>query len=116
MVLQVSPLPVFAVEQSGRFLGVVLAEELLEAARQRGAFGFVSALVHRDVPIVQASDSLDAARSKLQRSPVRAAAVVRQGAFLGLVTEGELARAMDVSDRLQSGRPRSGWLERVDRR
>jgi Zn-dependent protease len=116
MVLQVSPLPVFAVEQSGRFLGVVLAEELLEAARQRGAFGFVSALVHRDVPIVQASDSLDAARSKLQRSPVRAAAVVRQGAFLGLVTEVELARAMDVSDRLQSGRPRSGWLERVDRR
>jgi Zn-dependent protease len=116
MVLQVSPLPVFAVEQSGRFLGVVLGEELLEAARQRGAFGFVSALVHRDVPVVQASDSLDVARSKLQRSPLRAAAVVRQGQFLGLVTEVELARAMDVSDRLQSGRPRSGWLERVDRR
>jgi Zn-dependent protease len=116
MVLQVSPLPVFAVEQSGRFIGVVTADDLLEAIRQRGAFGYVSALVRREVPVVQASDSLDVARSKLQRGAVRAAAVMRQGLFLGLVTEVELARAMEVSDRLQAREPRQGWLERVDRR
>ncbi|MCA3013296.1 MAG: site-2 protease family protein [Myxococcaceae bacterium] len=115
LVLQVSPLPVFAVEQAGRFVGVVLADELLDAVRQGGPFGFVSSLLRREVPVVQASDSLDVARSKLLRGGVLAAAVVRQGRFLGLVTEVELARAMEVSDRLEAQPARPGFLERVDR-
>jgi Zn-dependent protease len=99
--LLVSPLPVFAVEQDGRLVGVVRREDLLEAARAKGAWGYVAAVVVKDVPVIDPFETLDDARSKMQRAQVRAAAVMRGGVFLGLITELELAQAMEVADRLQ---------------
>lgn len=99
--LMVSPLPVFAVEQDGRLVGVVRREDLLEAARANGAWGYVASVVIRDVPVIDPFDTLDDARSKMQRAPVRAAAVMRGSIFLGLITELELAQAMEVADRLK---------------
>lgn len=99
--LLVSPLPVFAVEQDGRLVGVVRREDLLEAARAKGAWGYVAAVVMKDVPVIDPFETLDDARSKMQRAQVRAAAVMRGGVFLGLITELELAQAMEVADRLQ---------------
>lgn len=100
--LMVSPLPVFAVEQSGRFVGAVRREDLLEAVRQRGAWGYVASVLVREVPVVDPFDTLDEARSKMQRAAVRAAAVMRSGTFLGLITELELAQAMEVADQLKA--------------
>lgn len=99
--LLVSPLPVFAVEQDGRLVGVVRREDLLEAARAKDAWGYVAAVVMKDVPVIDPFETLDDARSKMQRAQVRAAAVMRGGVFLGLITELELAQAMEVADRLQ---------------
>lgn len=99
--LLVSPLPVFAVEQDGRLVGVVRREDLLEAARLKGAWGYVASVVVKDVPVIDPFETLDDARSKMQRAEVRAAAVMRGGIFLGLITELELAQAMEVADRLR---------------
>ena len=98
----VSPLPVFAVELGGRLVGVARREDLLQAAMTKGAWGFVSTVLVRDVPTVDPFDTLDDARSKMQRADVRAAAVMRGGVFLGLITELELAQAMEVAERLKS--------------
>lgn len=100
--LLVSPLPVFAVELHGKLVGAVRREDLLAAAQERGAWGYVSSVVVREVPVVDPFDTLDDARSKMQRAPVHAAAVMRGGVFLGLITELELVQAMEVADRLKS--------------
>lgn len=104
--LMVSPLPVFAVELGGRLVGVARREDLLQAAMTKGAWGFVSTVLVRDVPTVDPFDTLDDARSKMQRADVRAAAVMRGGVFLGLVTELELAQAMEVAERLKATQTR----------
>ncbi len=104
--LMVSPLPVFAVELGGRLVGVARREDLLQAAMTKGAWGFVSSVLVRDVPTVDPFDTLDDARSKMQRADVRAAAVMRGGVFLGLVTELELAQAMEVAERLKATQTR----------
>lgn len=96
-VLLVSPLPVFAVEQGGRLVGAVRREDVVEAARTKGAWGFISSIVIRGVLQVDPFDSLDDARSKMMRGPVRAVAVARGSTFLGLLTELELTRAMEVA-------------------
>ncbi|MER2561596.1 MAG: site-2 protease family protein [Myxococcaceae bacterium] len=105
-VLMVSPLPVFAVEQAGRLVGVVRREDLLEAARAKGSWGFVSSVLIREVPVIDPFETLDDARSKMQRGVVRAAAVMRSGIFLGLITELELAQAMEVAEQLRATAPR----------
>lgn len=105
-VLMMSPLPVFAVEQAGRLVGVVRREDLLAAAQTKGSWGFVSSVLIREVPTVDPFETLDDARSKMQRGVVRAAAVMRSGMFLGLITELELAQAMEVAERLRATAPR----------
>jgi Zn-dependent protease len=100
--LMVSPLPVFAVELGGRLIGVARREDLLQAVMAKGAWGYVSSVLVREVPVVDPFDSLEEARSKMQRADVRAAAVTRGGVFLGLVTELELAQAMEVAERLKA--------------
>ncbi len=104
--LMVSPLPVFAVELGGRLVGVARREDLLKAAMEKGAWGFVSTVLVRDVPTVDPFDTLDDARSKMQRADIRAAAVMRGGVFLGLITELELAQAMEVAQRLKATQTR----------
>ena len=104
--LMVSPLPVFAVELGGRLVGVARREDLLKAAMEKGAWGFVSTVLVRDVPTVDPFDTLDDARSKMQRADIRAAAVMRGGVFLGLITELELAQAMEVAERLKATQTR----------
>ncbi len=99
--LMVSPLPVFAVERNGALVGVVRRQDVLEAARADG-WGYVSSVLVREVPVVDPLETLDEVRSKMMRGSVRAAAVIRDGHFYGLITELELVQAMDVADRLRS--------------
>lgn len=100
--LMVSPLPVFAVELHGKLLGVARREDLLRAARASGSWGYVSSVLVREVPTVDPFDTLDDARSKMGRAEVRAVAVLRGGVFLGLITELELAQAVEVAERLRA--------------
>lgn len=99
--LLVSPLPVFAVEREGAFVGVVRREDVLEAAKQ-GGWGYVASVVVREVPVADPLETLDEVRSKMMRGSVHAAAVVRDGQFFGLITELELVQAMEVADRLRA--------------
>lgn len=86
-----------AVEHFGRLVGVVTAKDILRAAGEQGAWGYVAGLVRKEVPVVEGREALEAARFKMSESGQPYVAVVRDGLFLGLVTEMELAV---VADRL----------------
>ena len=86
-----------AVEHFGRLVGVVTAKDILRAAGEQGAWGYVAGLVLKEVPVVDGRASLEAARFKMSQTGQPFVAVVRDGLFLGIVTELELAV---VADRL----------------
>ncbi len=86
-----------AVEHFGRLLGVVTSKDILKAAGEQGAWGYVAGLVRKEVPMVDGRDALETARIKMNEAGVPFVAVLRDGLFLGLVTELELAV---VADRL----------------
>lgn len=85
----------FAVEHHGRLLGVITRAELIKYANQQGPYAYVTEAMHRDVPIVQASDSLEVARYKMSEADAPVVAVMRNGLFLGVVTELDLATLLD---------------------
>lgn len=86
-----------AVEHFGRLLGVVTSKDILRAAGEQGAWGYVAGLVRREVPQMDGRESLEVARFKMNEASVPFVAVLREGLFLGLVTATELAV---VADRL----------------
>jgi CBS domain-containing protein len=106
-----------AVEHFGRLVGVVTAKDILRAAGEQGAWGYVAGLVRKEVPVVDGREPLEAARFKMNETGEPFVAVVRDGLFLGIVTEMELAV---VADRLSKaaferngearvGQPRRSW-------
>ena len=88
-----------AVEHFGRLIGVVTAKDILRAAAEQGAWGYVAGLVQKVVPVIEAREPMESARFKMDEAGVPYVAVVRDGIFLGLVTELELAV---VADRVSS--------------
>jgi Zn-dependent protease/CBS domain-containing protein len=102
-----------AVEEEGRLLGVVTKDDLLKAAAALGAWGDVSSLVLRNAPVLSAHDSLETARFTMSDAGVPYVAVQREGFFLGLLTELELAV---VADRLSTAKFRRDGTARVGQR
>ncbi len=86
-----------AVESYGKLIGVATSKDILRAAGEQGAWGYVAGVVKGEVPVVDARDSLEDARVKMTDGGVPFVAVMREGLFIGLVTELELAV---VADRL----------------
>lgn len=88
----------FAVESSGRFAGVVTRKAMLEAVPREGSQGYVGPVMVKEAPVVDPRERLEAARAKMTEFDVPYVAVCRDGVFLGLLTESELAQ---VSERLE---------------
>ncbi len=95
----------FAVEHFGRFIGVVTRADLLRAASQEGAYGYVAGITRKRVPVIEGHEPLEAARFKMNESGEPFVAVVHEGVFVGLITELELAM---VADRLSRAGFRRG--------
>lgn len=91
----------FAVEQHGRIVGVATRKAILEAASREGAYGYVAGIIEREVPTVAPGERLEAARVVMSGRGVPYVAVVRDGAFLGLLTEADLVL---IADRLMRGK------------
>jgi Zn-dependent protease/CBS domain-containing protein len=106
-----------AVEHLGRFLGVVTKKDLLKAAGQLGAYGQVASLMPgvmiQSVPTMEARDSLEVARFTMNQAGKPFVAVLREGFFVGLVTELELAV---VAERLTAATFRRDGTARVGQR
>lgn len=91
----------FAVEQHGRIIGAATRKAILEAATREGAYGYVSGIVERNVPSIAPNERLEAARVVMSSRGVPYVAVVRDGTFLGLLTEADL---LLIADRLMRGK------------
>ena len=102
-----------AVEHFGKLQGVVTSKDILKAAGELGAWGYVAGLVKKEVPVIDARESLEVARFKMNEAGMPFVAVVRDGLFLGLVTEMELAV---VADRLSSASFQRDGAARVGQR
>ncbi len=91
------PGPVLAVEALGRLRGVVTREALIRAARMQALDRPVTEVMEPGVTVVLPADaSVEAARQEMIQSGQPWVAVEAQGTFLGLVTEGDLARQAAV--------------------
>lgn len=104
----------FAVEHFGKLVGVVTRDDLLRAATQEGAYGYVAGTMQRHVNVVEGIEPLENVRFKLAESGAPFVAVVSHGLFLGLITELELAL---VAERLAGATfrrraPGAGWPAR----
>ncbi len=80
----------FAVEHFGRLVGVVTRADVLKAAQDQGPYAYVAGVMRRTAPVVDGREPLEAARFKMNESGEPFVAVVRDGLFLGLITELEL--------------------------
>jgi Zn-dependent protease/CBS domain-containing protein len=87
-----TPYAAFAVEHFGRLVGVVTRQDLMAAANEQGAWGYVAGVMRRNVPVIDARDPLETARFKMEEAELPFVAVEREGMFLGLITEVELAQ------------------------
>lgn len=96
-----TPHPAFAVEHSGQLLGVVTREGLVQAARDLGPATYLAGVMERSVPVVQASESLDVARTRMLEARKPFVAVVDHGLFLGVVTEMELVQQLTLAQQLR---------------
>lgn len=95
----------FAVEQHGRIIGAATRKAILEAATREGAYGYVSGIIDRNVPTIAPNERLEAARVVMSSHGVPYVAVVRDSAFLGLLTEADL---LLIADRLMRNNKRWG--------
>lgn len=109
-----TPYSSFAVEHFGRLVGVVSRDELLRAANELGAAGYIAGIMKREVPSIDAQSNLEAARLAMNEAMTPYVAVVDNGIFLGLITEHELAQqaalgqtfgAVGRQESTPSGRP-----------
>jgi Zn-dependent protease/CBS domain-containing protein len=95
-----TPYSAFAVEHFGRLVGVVTRERLMAAVNRLGPYGYVAGVMDRQVPTVDGREPLEAARQKMNEALSPYVAVVKDGLFLGLITEVDLAQ-------------QSYWVERL---
>lgn len=93
----------FAVEHAGRFVGVATRQKLAEAIFG-GAHDYVAAYVERDVPTLDARERLETARQLMAEREVPYVAVVRDGVFLGLLTELDMSLLVERLARLEFSR------------
>jgi Zn-dependent protease/CBS domain-containing protein len=91
----------FAVEHAGRFAGVVTRSALIDAVTTQGARGYVAGVMQREVPSIDPRERLEAARRSMSERDVPYVAVVREGIFLGLLTELDLAMVTERIARMR---------------
>lgn len=97
--LTVTTWDAFAVEHFGRLVGVVTRKDLLDAAAKEGAWGYVAGVMRRTAQSIDGREPLETARFKMNESGDPFVAVVRDGMFLGLITEVELATVAEKLSR-----------------
>lgn len=88
--------PDFAVVQGGALLGIVTRADVLKSLASETHDVYVTGVMKRDVPKIDASAPLADARRLLQEKGERVAAVYRGDTYLGLVSQEDLAEALLV--------------------
>jgi Zn-dependent protease/predicted transcriptional regulator len=88
--------PDFAVVLGDRLLGVVTREDVLQALASRPDDPYVTEIMKREVPSVDAEESVEQVQQRLSEGGTRVAAVFSADRYLGLVSREDLAEALSV--------------------
>jgi Zn-dependent protease len=88
--------PDFAVLQGGNLLGVVTREDVLRALASDPRDVYVTGIMQREVPRVEARSTLDEARQVMSEKGMRIVAVYDGAAYLGLVSAEDISEAFAV--------------------
>jgi Zn-dependent protease len=97
----------FPVVLGERLLGVLTRQRVLQALSHEGPDAYVSGLMERDVPRIDASATLEEAHQRMSELRVGVLAVHREDSFLGLMGLAELSEALAVASAV-SQRPGPG--------
>jgi Zn-dependent protease/CBS domain-containing protein len=81
---------VLAVHRDGRFVAAVTRDAVDRAARTRALAGPLEPLWRTDIPVLNAHDSVEDARTAMNAQDLAYVAVASEGAFLGVLTYDEL--------------------------
>ena len=92
-----SPQSDFAVVLGERLLGVLTRERILHALTHEGPDTYVSGLMQRDVPRIDAAATLEDARRMMGERRTGIVAVYRDDVFLGLLGVADLSEALAVA-------------------
>ncbi|MBZ4418747.1 site-2 protease family protein [Myxococcus sp. RHSTA-1-4] len=92
-----SPQSDFAVVLGEWLLGVLTRERILQALRREGPDTYVSGLMQRDVPRIDAAATLEDARRLMGERRTGIVAVYRDDVFLGLLGVADLSEALAVA-------------------
>lgn len=93
--------PDFAVLQGRTLLGIVTRDDVLSALHSSTADVYVTEIMERRVPRVEAGRTLDQVRGQLQEVGARVAAVYESDNYLGLVSLGDIQEALAVQTFVQ---------------
>jgi predicted transcriptional regulator len=97
----------FPVVLGERLLGVLTRQRVLQALAHEGPDAYVSGLMERDVPRIDASATLEEAHQRMNELRMGVLAVHREDTFLGLIGVPELSEALAVASAV-SQRPGPG--------
>jgi len=98
--------PDFAVLQGSRLIGIVTRAHVLAALEAHPGDVFVTAIMQREVPRVEAARSLDEVQLAMQQANSRVVAVYEGSRFLGLVAREDIGEALAVQTFVQRQRQR----------
>ncbi len=87
----------FPVVLGDRLLGVLTRQRILQALAHEGPATYVSGLMERDVPRIDASATLEEAHQRMSELRAGVLAVHREDTFLGLIGVAELSEALAVA-------------------
>lgn len=97
----------FPVMLGERLLGVLTRQRALQALAHEGPDTYVSGLMQREVPRIEATATLEEAHQRMSELSVGYLAVHREDTFLGLIGVAELSEALAVASAV-SQRPGTG--------
>ena len=87
--------------RDGQLAGILTRGDLLRGLSAHGSQSRVRDAMNTNVPIVEASDGLDAVLGRLAVQGTSAAAIVQDGRFVGLITADAVARFLSIQAALE---------------
>lgn len=103
----------FPVADNGRIVGILTKSDLIAALAKHGQHFKVGDAMHRSFEVVEETEMLDSAVSRLHQCNCHTLAVTRHGTLVGMITMDNLAELMMIRSALDSASTRTSREERL---
>ncbi|MFT3892861.1 MAG: site-2 protease family protein [Anaerolineales bacterium] len=95
----------FPVAEDGRVVGVVTRDDFIKALTQDGQTTPVVRVMRSNLPIVNATERIEAAVERLQQSGTKTLPVLHLGRLVGLITSENISEFLMIQSAIKAARP-----------